>query len=165
MVVRVTGVAQSVKGGDRTGRFGVMYLRALLAQAGIAHGEFSSGEDYLAVDVTLNFEHGAVRVQVKSGTTEPNMDGSITVPVEDAWKDKWSKCKLPVYLVYVRLEDPEPGGWVEHADLHTLVYARAHWVSECQRRIDLAPTRSMVGLRISTTTGSGEGLERDDTAA
>lgn len=106
---------------------GVMYMRTLLAQAGVAHSEFSSGEDYLAADATLEFESGAVRVQVKAGTRKPNKSGSITVPLRQDWKEKWSKCKLPVFLVYVRLEKTPHIEWIEHGDLHTLVHARAVW--------------------------------------
>lgn len=45
-----------------------MYLRPLLAQAGVAHAETSSGEDHLAVGMTLEFIAGSVRVQIKTGT-------------------------------------------------------------------------------------------------
>jgi hypothetical protein len=58
-----------------------MYVRALLAQAGVAHREVSPGEDYLAVDVRLDFPTGGAAVQVKTGTKKPNKDNSITVPV------------------------------------------------------------------------------------
>lgn len=119
--------AQSITGGDQIGRLGVMYVRSLLAQAGVAHGEFQPGEDYLAVDVTVEFPQGGVRVQIKTGTKKPNRSGSITVPVEDAWKSKWAKSHLPVYLVYVHLEKPAPAEWIEHKVAHTLVHAQALW--------------------------------------
>ena len=66
--------AQSIGGSDRTGRLGVMYFRSLLAQAGVAHGEFSPGEDYLAVDVTVELPVGGVRVQIKTGPKEQPPD-------------------------------------------------------------------------------------------
>jgi hypothetical protein len=77
--------AQSIKSADRIGRLGVMYFRSLLAQAGVVHGEISSGEDHLAVDITLEFVAGGARVQIKTGTKSLNKDGSLTVPVKD-WR-------------------------------------------------------------------------------
>ncbi|AMU20022.1 DUF4365 domain-containing protein [Mycobacteroides abscessus] len=119
--------AQSIKSADQIGRLGVMYLRSLLAQAGVAHAETSSGEDHLAVDMTLEFIAGGVRVQIKTGTKATNKDGSLTVPVTDAWKAKWSAAQVPVFLVYVRLEKSTPTEWIEHPDRHTVVHARALW--------------------------------------
>lgn len=120
-------VTQSIKSADQIGRLGVMYLRSLLAQAGIAHAETSSGEDHLAVDMTLEFIAGGVRVQIKTGTKATNKDGSLTVPVTEAWKTKWSAAQVPVFLVYVRLEKSTPTEWIEHPDWHTVVHARALW--------------------------------------
>lgn len=119
--------AQSIRGSDQTGRLGVMYFRSLLAQAGVAHGEFSPGEDYLAVDVTVEFPTGGVRVQIKTGTKRSNKDGSITVPVTDEWKAKWAAARVPVFLVYVKLETSAPAKWIKHNAAHTIVHARALW--------------------------------------
>ncbi|WP_082957225.1 DUF4365 domain-containing protein [Mycolicibacter heraklionensis] len=119
--------AQSIEGSDQIGRLGVMYFRSLLAQAGVAHGEFQPGEDYLAVDVTVELPQGGVRVQIKTGTKAPNKNGSITVPVKDAWKLKWGKSRVPVFLVYVHLGKSAPAEWIEHQVEHTLVHARALW--------------------------------------
>jgi hypothetical protein len=104
-----------------------MYFRSLLAQAGVVHGEISSGEDHLAVDVTLEFVAGGVRVQIKTGTKSLNKDGSLTVPVKDEWKAKWSAAQVPVFLVYVHLEKAPPPQWIEHQDAYTVVHARALW--------------------------------------
>ncbi|ORA27376.1 DUF4365 domain-containing protein [Mycobacterium aquaticum] len=119
--------AQSIKGADQIGRLGVMYFRSLLAQAGVAHGEFSGGEDHLAVDVTVELVTGGVRVQIKTGTKALNKDGSLTVPVKNAWKAKWSEALVPVFLVYVHLEKKPPLDWIAHEDAHTVVHARALW--------------------------------------
>ncbi|MBN7296616.1 DUF4365 domain-containing protein [Mycobacteroides abscessus] len=119
--------AQSIKSADHIGRLGVMYFRSLLAQAGVANNESSSGEDHLAVDVTVEFIAGGVRVQIKTGTKSLNKDGSLTVPVKDDWKAKWSAARVPVYLVYVHLEKAPPPQWIEHEDAHTVVHARALW--------------------------------------
>lgn len=120
-------VAASIASPDRIGRLGVMYFRSLLAQAGVAHTETTSGEDHLAVDLNVDFISGSVRVQVKTGTTRYNRDGSITVPVTDGWKAKWAASILPVYVVYVHLEKEPPADWIDHADVHTILHARALW--------------------------------------
>ena len=102
-----------------------MYFWCLLAQAGIAHREFSGGEDRLAVDVTAELMPGGVRVQIKTGTKAPNNDGSITVPVTEEWKKKWAVSCVPAFLVYVHLETAAPAEWIEHEVAHTIVYAQA----------------------------------------
>jgi hypothetical protein len=119
--------AQSIEQSDRIGRLGVMYFRSLLAQAGVPHGEFSPGEDYLAVDVTVDVPAGGVRVQIKTGTKRLNKDGSITVPVTDDWKAKWTAAHVPVFLVYVKLQTLTPAKWIEHNAAHTIVFAKALW--------------------------------------
>lgn len=121
------GNAGSVAPEDRIGRWGVMYVRSLLAQAAVPHNEVPGGEDHLAVDLALIFPEGPVTVQVKTGTKSPNKDGSITVSVTDKWKAKWANALIPVYLVYVRLEKAPPGDWAEHSAAHTTLHARAHW--------------------------------------
>lgn len=113
---------------DRKGRIGVHYVRTLLAQAALPNKEFESGEDHLAVDLTVEFPDAPVRVQVKCGTRAPNKSGSISVPVNADWRNHWCRSKVPVYLVYVRLEKARPAQWVDHVDLSTTVHARAHWV-------------------------------------
>lgn len=120
--------AGSIQPTDKTGRMGVMYVRSLLAQAGVINNEVASGEDHLAVDLTLVFPVGPVTVQVKAGTTEPNNDGSITVSIAESWRRKWAQTITPVFLIYVRLEKDSPTDWVEHGDLHTLLHAHAHWL-------------------------------------
>jgi Domain of unknown function (DUF4365) len=120
--------AGSIQPTDKTGRMGVMYVRSILAQAGVINNEVPGGEDHLAVDLTLVFPVGPVTVQVKAGTAKPNKDGSITVPIEESWRQKWAQTITPVFLVYVRLEKDSPGDWVDHADLHTLLHVRAHWL-------------------------------------
>lgn len=119
--------ARSVEDSDRTGRIGVMYVRSLLAQAGVANAESSPGEDHLATDGTVTFPTGMVLVQIKTGQKEPNKNGSITVPVTDAWKVKWSMQTLPVYLIYVRLQKEDASEWIEHEPKRTVVNATALW--------------------------------------
>jgi hypothetical protein len=148
-----------------------MYFRFLIAQAGIAHGEFSGGEDHLAVDVTVHLMPGGVRVQIKTGTKAPNNDGSITVPVTEERKKKWAVSRVPVFLVYVHLETAAPAEWIEHEVAHTTVYAQAQctlaigWavshaapVGEAQARLLGAAAASM-GLQGAAMRGLGVTLE------
>lgn len=114
---------------DRKGRVGVNYVCSVVAQAALPNPEFKSGEDHLAVDLNVEFPASPVRVQVKCGTRSPNKSGSISVPLDAKWRVKWSQSKIPVYLVYVRLEREQPKDWIRHdSDAHTLVHAHAHWV-------------------------------------
>lgn len=117
---------------DRTGRFGVLYLRTLVAQAGWGSSESSPGEDYKSVDVALDFLDGTVHAQVKCGTRNPSKGGWYTVPVEEQWVAKWRASKTPVYLVYVPVV-PNPSEWVTHDGVGSLLAARAYWVRVDQR--------------------------------
>lgn len=112
---------------DRTGRLGVMLMRAICAQAGVGCSETSPGEDHLAIDVKVEFPKGDVRVQIKSGTATPNVDGTLSVSVTDDWIAKWRRNHLPAYLVYVRLPHNDWGALLEHGDGTTLMYAQAYW--------------------------------------
>ncbi|PND54435.1 hypothetical protein CRM90_27945 [Mycobacterium sp. ENV421] len=120
--------AGSIGSEDRIGRLGVMYVRSLLAQAGVIHNEIPGGEDYLAVDIAAVFPVGTVTVQVKTGTATPNQDGSISVSTTPEWRAKWANTQTPVFLVYVRLEKTPPPDWLQHEDLSTVLHARALWL-------------------------------------
>ena len=104
------------------------YVRTVLAQAALPNEETTGGEDHLAVDLNVQFPAASVRVQVKCGTRTPNRNGSISVPVAPAWRDRWCASKTPVYLIYVRLEKGLPLDWLDHPPLETTVHARAQWV-------------------------------------
>lgn len=122
------GVAGAIATEDQIGRWGVMYFRSILAQAAVIHGEIQGGEDHLAVDMTLTFPVGSVTVQVKTGTKKVTKKGTISVSTTKKWREKWAEAKTPVYLVYIRLEKNLPRDWIEHAEIHTTLHARAHWV-------------------------------------
>ena len=119
---------ESIPLSDRKGRLGATYVRTVLAQAALPNEETTGGEDHLAVDLNVQFPAAAVRVQVKCGTRKPNKSGSITVPIEPAWRVRWCASKVPVYVVYVLLEKGKPFDWLEHPTVSTTVHARAHWV-------------------------------------
>lgn len=143
-------VWESIPLSDRKGRLGVTYVRTVLAQAALPNEETTGGEDHLAVDLNVQFPAAPVRVQVKCGTRKPNKSGSITVPVEPGWRDRWCAMKIPVYLVYVRLERGQPGAWLEHPSLSTTVHVRAHWVRV--NGLSAASARVPVGNRLTLET-------------
>ncbi|MCZ4078956.1 DUF4365 domain-containing protein [Rhodococcus sp. H36-A4] len=159
----MTSNVQSIVGPDHIGRMGVMYMRSVLTQAGVAHEEFSPGEDYLAVDGNISFATGTVRVQIKTGTTKPNKDGSITVPLRDDWIRKWALCTLPVFLVYVRLERDVGPEWLEHHDQHTVMYARAQWIRVNQ--VTAKSVRVPRANRLTADTFNDWAAEFDGTSA
>lgn len=114
---------------DRTGRIGVMYVRGLLAQAGIRHEESSSGEDYGAVDLTVHLTNAAVTAQVKTGVKDrPNRDGSYSVSVTEDWCRKWERQKVPVYLIFVALSKKYYYDVVYQGKRSTTWYAHAYWI-------------------------------------
>lgn len=113
---------------DQMGRFGVMYVRSLLAQAALGTSEFSPGEDHLATDLNVEFRPAPVRVQVKAGRKRRNKDGSYSVSVTEKWRKDWEGAKIPAYLVYVHLEHKPPAQWFEHPITATTVHAHAYWV-------------------------------------
>jgi hypothetical protein len=117
---------ESLSMSDRKGRLGVNYV---VAQAALPNPEFKPGEDHLAVDLNVEFPASPVRVQVKAGSRKANKSGSISVPLNPKWRTKWTRSKIPVYLVYVCLERTSPGDWIDHGHAgRTLIHAHAHWV-------------------------------------
>lgn len=119
---------ESIPVPDRKGRMGAIYVRSILAQAALPNEETTGGEDHMAVDLNVQFPAATVRVQVKCGTRKPNRSGSISVPINPAWRDHWARLRTPVYLVYVRLERLLPPDWIYHDKMHTVVHAHAHWI-------------------------------------
>lgn len=114
---------------DRTGRIGVMYVRGLLAQAGIRQEETAPGEDYGAVDLTVHLKSAPVTVQIKTATAKRrNADGTYSVPVSAVWCAKWAAQKVPVYLVLVVLSKKDYAAMVTQAARSTVWHAHAYWV-------------------------------------
>jgi Domain of unknown function (DUF4365) len=105
-----------------------MYVRALMAQAGVASSETSPGEDYWGIDVTGLLRHGAVFLQVKSGRARRNADGSYSVSLLSDWCTKWSQQSTPIYLVYVALARRDDPAVVAHLPRSTTWHAHAYWI-------------------------------------
>ena len=84
-------------------------------------------EDVLAVDASVNFAEGDVRIQIKCTSGWTIDGGSLTFPLEESWVKKWDRCKGPVYLVVVIVGD-EPDDWLRHEHNGTFHEAAAFWV-------------------------------------
>ncbi|MBO3663877.1 DUF4365 domain-containing protein [Microbacterium stercoris] len=114
----------------RKGRYGVVYMRAVAGQAGCGFTETSPGEDTLAIDYTLEFPEGAVRVQVKT-SAQYQIDGDddfLSFGVKDEWIAKWARTKLPIYFVIVVVPN-DSGSWLNHDITGTqMVRTAAYWV-------------------------------------
>jgi hypothetical protein len=133
---------------DRKGRMGVMYLRSLLAQAGLPNEETSPGEDHRAIDLRIGFRPAGAGVQVKCGQLKPNVDGSFSVPVKDTWRRKWAASTEPVYLVHVQLEVAKPMEWIDHPESATEIRAHAYWmrVNDCPTKTVRLPSENRLTL-------------------
>lgn len=150
-------IGATLSDADRTGRFGVLYMRALVAQAGWGSTENSPGEDHKSVDIALEFNEGAVHVQLKCGTKNPAKSGWYTIPVEAPWVAKWKASKTPVYLVYVPVVS-DPAKWVSHNGSSTQLAARAFWV-----RVDQLPSAPSVRVPLENRLNADTlALWRDD---
>lgn len=120
---------QTMHRNGRIGRFGVAYLRAIAASAGVGFAETSPDEDVLAVDGGFAMKNGDVRVQVKTSTV-PNFNqaGEARIRVEDWHWGAWAANRHPVYGVLIAVENCDDALWMDtSADDITRVPAAAYW--------------------------------------
>lgn len=115
-------------------RFGVVYLRALCAQAAFPISETDPDEDVQAVDCTVHTPALPLRVQVKCTARDFNGSGELTFPVLDHWRAAWSENLHTLYFVVVRLNTLQPS-WLLHQAPTTLQNAAAYWVAVNPRQI------------------------------
>ena len=110
-------------------RFGVAYVRAVCSQAGVGFSETPIDEDVLAIDGKVDFAEAPVMVQIKC-TGQYRIDGGHTAtwPADVKWREKWKKCRLPVYFVLVMVDPDEQARWLEHDLTGTFLRAAAFWV-------------------------------------
>ncbi|WP_405635268.1 DUF4365 domain-containing protein [Streptomyces sp. NBC_00056] len=112
-------------------RFGVAYVRAIFSQAGFPFKETSPDEDAMAVDGDVDFLSASARIQIKC-TSQFNISGrgraSATWPAEVHWRERWNKCKIPVYFVLVILDHDDRQKWMSHHPSGTDHKSAAFWV-------------------------------------
>ncbi|WP_442860703.1 DUF4365 domain-containing protein [Arthrobacter sp. zg-Y750] len=115
-------------------RYGVSYVRALCAHAGLAFTETSPDEDVLAVDGELKFAEASVGLQVKC-TSQLQLSGrTASWRTDPGWIRQWERSKLPVYFVLV-IVPPDKELWLSHSALGTQMQkTAAYWL-----RVDNQP--------------------------
>lgn len=102
----------------RRGRYGVAYLRALCAHAGVGFAETSPDEDVDAIDATLKFGRASAEVQVKcTGGFKVGMNPA-TLTLEPDWVQKWTEQYHPVFVVLVKVPAVVPD-WIETSQSFT----------------------------------------------
>lgn len=117
----------SLSDNGRKARYGLAYVRAVCSQGGVGMSEPSPDEDVLAVDCSVHFPVGDVRVQVKCTSSWTITGASLTFPLEERWVKKWKRSHVPVYLVVV-IVPPDPDQWLHHNDDGTFHETAAFWV-------------------------------------
>ncbi|MDU8995272.1 DUF4365 domain-containing protein [Streptomyces mirabilis] len=112
-------------------RFGVSYVRAIFSQAGFPFKETSPDEDAMAIDGDVDFLAASARIQIKC-SSQFRISGrgpaTATWPAEVHWRDRWNKCKVPVYFILVILEHDDRYQWIDHHTAGTDQQAAAFWV-------------------------------------
>lgn len=103
----------------RRGRYGVAYLRALCAHAGVGLSETSSDEDVDAIDATLKFGRASAEVQVKCTGGFRVGPGQATLQLEPGWVEKWSESYHPVFVVLVKVP-ARVSDWIDSKASSTL---------------------------------------------
>lgn len=137
-----------------------MYVRGLLAQAGIRNGEPPPGEDYGAVDLTVHLTSAPVTAQIKTGRQRRNRDGTYSVTLKPEWCAKWAGQKVPVYLVFVALSKKNYCDLVSQGGYSTTWHAHAYWlqVNDAQPGTVRVPMKNR--LNLDTFEGWDEDVER-----
>lgn len=112
----------------RKARFGVGYVQALSAHAGLGFVETGSDQDVLAVDCTIGFPEATVQVQVKCTSTLKLHGRSASWHIKPTWNKLWNVSKGPVYLVIVMVPK-DFDAWIDHSLNGTnLSKTAAFWV-------------------------------------
>jgi hypothetical protein len=110
----------------RKARYGIAYVRSICSQAGVPLQETEPDEDVLAVDCSIGFPQGDVRVQVKCTSRWMISGKSLTFPVEQEWVRKWDENFLPVYFVVV-IVPKLARQWLRHDHNGTFHHTAAFW--------------------------------------
>jgi len=99
--------------------------------------ETAPDEDVLAVDCSVAFPEGDLRVQVKCTSQWRIRGNSLSFPVEHKWVRKWSMNFFPVYFVVVLVTDL-PSTWLRHDADGTFHATGAFWTRLEATEIDTA---------------------------
>lgn len=112
----------------RKGRYGAAYVSDVCAHFGVPVSENKPDEDWNAIDMSIAFECSDIRIQVKcTASSFTARDPHLLIPVEDAWVEKWSRNKLPAYMIAVHVPD-DPSTWVDYdSDDLTSHFTAAYW--------------------------------------
>lgn len=112
----------------RKGRYGAAYVADVCAHFGVGVEENRPDEDFLAVDMGVQFTAGTIRVQVKcTASNFSSKDPHLTIPAEKGWVEAWSKSILPTYLIAVQVPQ-DPQIWVNYDGDHETYHATsAYW--------------------------------------
>jgi hypothetical protein len=111
----------------RKARYGLAYVRSICSQAGVPLLETEPDEDVLAVDCSIRFPQGDVRVQVKCTSRWMIAGRSLTFPVEQEWVRKWDENFFPVYFVVVIVPKLAAKQWLRHDHNGTFHHTAAFW--------------------------------------
>lgn len=124
--VTESGVTLDLNG--RKARYGVAYLRTICCQAGVTIHEPEPDSDVLAVDCSIWYPQGDVRVQIKCTSKWTIAGRSLTFPIEQEWVRKWDENIFPVYFVVVLVPTITVHRWLRHDQDGTFHQAAAFWV-------------------------------------
>lgn len=106
-------------------RYSLSYLYAVCAQAGCTVLETPQDSDVHAVDATVRFEEGDVRVQMKCSSTYRMDKSQIRFPLQQQWIDKWRKYQGTTFVVLVLVPE-DKADWVEYG-AETRHRTQAYW--------------------------------------
>lgn len=130
MTVAVPGETALLNGWDdntRRARYGVAYVQAICAQAGVSWTPTSADEDRRAIDGMIDLGPGSAMIQVKCSSKTLLTSASHSVALKPKWVAQWSEITLaPVYVVLVKVPKVVPD-WVEHLDIGTTHHTAAFW--------------------------------------
>lgn len=112
----------------RQARYGVAYLRAVCAQAGVKLVETSPDEDVSGIDCILSFPQFDTRVQVKCTARRlGSTTGTLSYHIGEPVFRKWRRNQLRTYVVVV-IVPADCDAWADfNVDDETRAHCAAYW--------------------------------------
>lgn len=165
-VVEVLAPHQELSRSLRQARYGVAYLRAVCAQAGVKLVETSPDEDVSGVDCLLSFPQFDTRVQVKCTARRlGSTTGTLSYHIGEKTFRKWARNQSRTYIVVVIVPE-NSDAWADFdVDDETPAHCAAYW-AEVDRDRTAEPWTVQVerGRRLTPETlASWHSLEMEDT--